>query len=41
MFLKKIQANDKGDMEWENVLGKAARFERDPVDTEWRPAQDL
>ncbi len=40
-FLFSLQANDYDDLEWGNVLSKAGRHEKDPIEVEWRPAQDL
>eukprot|EP00026_Physarum_polycephalum_P014964 Phypoly_transcript_15538.p1 GENE.Phypoly_transcript_15538~~Phypoly_transcript_15538.p1 ORF type:complete len:169 (+),score=18.95 Phypoly_transcript_15538:213-719(+) len=36
-----IQAHNLADMEWENVLQKASKFELDPVDSTWRLPQDI
>jgi len=36
-----VQANDLSDVEWMNLLSKASKYEKDPVDPTWRPAQDL
>eukprot|EP01113_Clastostelium_recurvatum_P028157 TRINITY_DN3408_c0_g1_i5.p1 TRINITY_DN3408_c0_g1~~TRINITY_DN3408_c0_g1_i5.p1 ORF type:complete len:165 (-),score=21.52 TRINITY_DN3408_c0_g1_i5:86-580(-) len=34
------QASDASDLAWDNLLSKACRYEKDPVDLEWRPEQD-
>lgn len=35
-----LQANDLDDLEWGTVLSKAGRYEKDPIELEWRPPQD-
>eukprot|EP01113_Clastostelium_recurvatum_P043079 TRINITY_DN7068_c0_g2_i3.p1 TRINITY_DN7068_c0_g2~~TRINITY_DN7068_c0_g2_i3.p1 ORF type:complete len:158 (+),score=23.25 TRINITY_DN7068_c0_g2_i3:104-577(+) len=36
-----LQANDVSDVAWESMLARACRHEKDPIEIDWRPEQDI